>query len=168
DEHYTLLAADGLAWMYSELGEPERSRALHEDVLQRARALSDEAVVALQLDNLARFARDEGRLQDAREMLKESLRINRDLDSPGGITENLCLFADLLGAEGRAEMAARLLSRAEALREEIGGAPSWVGELNEKTLTTIRAQLDEAAFAEAWEQGRALTVDEVVSLALDS
>jgi predicted ATPase/class 3 adenylate cyclase len=166
DEHYTLLATEALAWMYSNLGEPERSRALHEDVLRRARAQSDEAVVALQLDQLATFARDEGRLQDALEMLKESLRISRDLNMPGGITESLCRFADLLAAEGRVEIAARLLCRAEDLSEEIGGVPSWVGEMNEKTLATIRTQLDEAALGEAWEQGRNLTVDEAVELAL--
>jgi len=39
--------------------------------------------------------------------------------------------------------------------------------MNEETLAVIRAQLDEAAFAEAWEQGRALTADEAVALALD-
>ena len=166
DEHYTLLATEALAWMYRNLGEPERSRALHEDVLRRARARSDEAVVALQLAQLAEFARDDGRLQDAFEMLKESLRISRDLDMPGGITESLCRFADLLAAGGKAETAARLLSRAEVLREQIGGVPSWVAELNGNTLTTIRAQLDEAAFAKAWEQGRNLTVAEAVALAL--
>ena len=46
------------------------------------------------------------------------------------------------------------------------GAEPWVAEMNEMTLNTIRTQLDEAAFAEAWEQGRALTVDEAVALAL--
>ena len=168
DEHYTLLATDGLAWMYFELGDPERSRVLHEDILQRARAQSDEVVVAVQLFQLATFAFDEGRVEDALAMLKESLRINRDHDRPGGIVENLCLFANYLAAEGRAEMAVRLLSRAEVLRAEIGGVSSWVTEMNEETLTTIRAQLDEAAFAEAWEQGRTLTVDEAVALALDS
>jgi len=40
--------------------------------------------------------------------------------------------------------------------------------MNEETLTAIRTQLDEAAFAEAWEQGRALTTDEAVALALNS
>jgi len=40
--------------------------------------------------------------------------------------------------------------------------------MNEETLTTIHTQLDEAAFVEAWEQGRALTVGEAVPLALDS
>ncbi len=40
--------------------------------------------------------------------------------------------------------------------------------MKEEALATIRTQLDEAAVAEAWEQGRALTVDEAVALALDS
>jgi len=43
-----------------------------------------------------------------------------------------------------------------------------VAARNERTLATIRAQLDEAVFAEAWEQGRALTVGEAVALALAS
>jgi predicted ATPase/class 3 adenylate cyclase len=167
DEHYTLLAMDGLAWMYGNLGDPERRRALHEDVLRRARGQSDMGVVAVELGQLWRFARDEGRIEDAVDMLKESLRITHELDIPGGIVENLCHFADFLAAEGRAEMAARLLSRAEVLSDEIGGVPAWVGELNEETLATIRAQLDEAVFAEAWE-GKVLTVDEAVALALDS
>jgi len=40
--------------------------------------------------------------------------------------------------------------------------------MNDETLTAIRAQLDEAAIAEAWEQGRTLTLDEAVALALES
>jgi hypothetical protein len=38
----------------------------------------------------------------------------------------------------------------------------------DEMLGTIRAQLDAAAFAEAWEHGRTLTADEAVALALDS
>lgn len=65
--------------------------------------------------------------------------------------------------------AARLLSSSEALHEELGASlRPWLAEMNEDTLTTLRAQLDEAAFAEAWEQGRVLTADEAVARALDS
>ena len=166
DEHYTLLATDALAWTYGELGGVERRRALHEDVVQQARAQSDEVVMALQLGQLAQIALDEGRESDALGMLKEQLRVYCDLDLPGGIAESLCYFAEFLAATGRAEMAARLLSRAEVLGEEIGGVPAWVGMTNEKTLATVRAQLDEDVFAEAWEQGQKLTLDEAVALAL--
>jgi hypothetical protein len=40
--------------------------------------------------------------------------------------------------------------------------------MNEETLAAIRTRLDNAALAEVWEQGRALTADEAVALALDS
>jgi len=39
---------------------------------------------------------------------------------------------------------------------------------NEETLAIVQSELDEALFAEAWEQGRTLTADEAVTLALDS
>jgi hypothetical protein len=40
--------------------------------------------------------------------------------------------------------------------------------MNEATLAAIRTQLDAAAIAEAWGQGRKLSVGEAVTLALDS
>jgi len=36
------------------------------------------------------------------------------------------------------------------------------------TLAAIRARLDETEFSEAWEQGRTVTPDEAVALALES
>ena len=41
-----------------------------------------------------------------------------------------------------------------------------VEELSEKTITIVREQVDEAALAEAWEQGRTLTLAEAVTLAV--
>jgi predicted ATPase/class 3 adenylate cyclase len=169
DEHYTLLATDALAWVYGELGDRERRRALHENTLRQARAQGNMGVVALQLDQLASdFALAEGRIEVALSMLGESLRINRDLGRRGAIAENLCRFAHTLAVAGITERAARLLAASEALREEIGGGPAWVADMNEETHTAIHAQVDQAAFSEAWEQGRKLTVDDAVALALGS
>jgi predicted ATPase len=168
DEHYVLLATDALAWMYRQLDDVERGRGLHEEVLRRARAQSNDAVVALQLAQLATFALQDERVGEAFSMLKESLRLYRDLGLLGGVFENLSRFAEAHAVMRRAGLAARLLSRAEALREEIGGGPAWVAEMRETTLAAIHAQLDEVAFAEAWARGRALSVEEAVALALES
>jgi predicted ATPase len=169
DEHYILLATDGLAGIYDELGDFERARTLHEDNLRRARSQSNRRIMALSLDQLASYARDEGRVEDALSMLKESLRLLRDLDDRLGIAENLGRFARALAVAGRARTAAQLLASSEAIYEETGGGVlSWVAKMNEETLTTIRAQLDDATCTDAWEQGQALTVDEAVALALDS
>jgi hypothetical protein len=55
-----------------------------------------------------------------------------------------------------------------ALMEEIGARPPWFARISMKTLATIHTELDETAFAKAWEQGMTMTADEAVALALDS
>ncbi len=171
DEHYAMLATWLLAWMCRELGDRERSRALTEENVRRARALGNERVEARSLGSLAMLALDEDRLRDAVRILKEANRIHRDFGDRFELALDLCRLARALAVAKRPGTAARLLSAGEALREEIGATPdSWLAievKLRE-TLTAISAQLDEGAFAEAWEQGRALTADEAVALALDA
>jgi hypothetical protein len=114
------------------------------------------------------FALQDNRVQDASSILKEALRIHRDGGDRRLAARDLGRFARALALEGRAATAAQLLSRSVALREEIGALEAGDAEFNEQTLTMIKVQLDEAAFAEGWEQGRKLTVDEAVALALAS
>ncbi len=169
DQQYALVATRMLAWMCYRLGDRERSRALHEDNLRRARVLGNEHIEASTLGALAMIALDDGRVDDAVSILKESHRIHRDLGDPIGIARGLCRVARVLASVQRPGTAARLLSSSEALHEELGaGLRPWLAQMNEETLTAVRAQLDESAFAEAWEQGRLLTADEAVALALDS
>jgi hypothetical protein len=100
-------------------------------------------------------------------MLAESTRIEHDLGDVVWIANNLGRMAYTVALEGDAAAAVRLLAAAEARHEHVGVSPAkWVAEMNEETLTIIRTQLDQAAFAEAWDQGRKLTVDEAVTLAL--
>ena len=164
DKHSTLAVTRTLAWTYQKLGDLEQARALHEDNLRRARALRDEPAQADLLGSLANIAVSQGRVEDALSMLKENHPIYRDLGDLLGIAVNLCRFARALAFAGRAATAAQLLSCFEALRTEIGGSEAWVTRDNEETLAMIRTQLDEAAFAEAWEQGKALTADQAVAL----
>ena len=168
DEHYTMVATFNLAWAYEELEGPANARPLHEDNLRRARALGNERIEALSLAVLAAFARDEGRVQDALVMLKDTLRISRDLGEPVEIADTLSRLAATLAVAGRGETAAQLLSSSMTTHERAGSKRFWVADRNEETLTTIRKQLGESVFAEAWEQGKSLTVDEAIALALDS
>lgn len=43
----------------------------------------------------------------------------------------------------------------------------WVARMNEEAVSVVRAQLDNAAFDEAWEKGERRTADAAVGLALD-
>jgi predicted ATPase len=169
DELYVLIANVNLAWVTGELGDPEAERAIHEENLRRARTLGNRRIEAGSLAQLAIFARDEGRLQDATEMLREAIRIDHILGNVLDVAVDLGRLASVLVLAGRGDKAARLLSSSQALTEKLGAGDFWwAGRRNEQTLATIRTQLDEAAAAEAWERGRALTVDEAVSLALEA
>ena len=92
----------------------------------------------------------------------------RVLSSPGA-ARNLCRLARAAALEGRAGMAAQLLSSAETLSKEMGLSWSyWLVELNEGTLALVRTQLDEAAYTKEWKQGQGLALDQAIAFALDS
>ena len=172
DEHSAQLAIRRLAWSYEAQGDRARARALNEENLRRARATRHELIEAQTLALLAGYAMNEGRLDEAVPMLTEAHRIHRDrpdyVDRYWG-TVVVCRFARALALVGSAATAARVLSCAEALFEDMGATQeSWLKKINEETLTLTRRQLDEAAFAEASEQGRKLTADQAVALALNS
>ena len=169
DDGFTVAATRTLAFTYQSRGDLERARTLHEANLRQAQALGFKETEAATLGSLANIAVHQGRVEDALALRKENLLAWRDLGSLQGTAQSLCgtalAFAVLLG---RADTAALLLSCFEGLREQVGVSEAWVTRMNERTLAAIRAQLDEAAFAEAWEQGRGLTVDEAVAVALVS
>jgi hypothetical protein len=153
--------------MCYDMGDRGRARALHEDVVRRARASGNLRMQATSLGALAEYAIYDGRIVDALPMLKESTRIYRDLGESHVVAINLCRFARAVAAVGNAGAAARILSAAEALREEIGVSWSyWVVEMNDATLREAQAALDEPAFREAWERGRRLSTDDALRLAL--
>jgi tetratricopeptide (TPR) repeat protein len=168
EEHAAVEAVRDLAWTYEEVGDLPRARVLYEDGLRRARALADKRLEARLLGGLAVVAVDEGRTADARLLLRENFPLYLELGDLRGTGENLCRSAHALAAEGSVTTAAQLLAGSETVFEGIGARPPWLARMNEETLGTIREQLDEAALAEAWEQGRATTVDKAVALALGS
>jgi predicted ATPase/DNA-binding SARP family transcriptional activator len=131
------------------------------------RELSMEHTVAGMLTNLARTARCQGALIRARGFLRESLEIFRRLQDARGLAECLEASAGVAVAEGRPERAAWLLGAAAALREGGGGAP-WPADRidNERNMAGVRAIVDEAAFADAWEAGRGMSLEEAMAEAL--
>jgi tetratricopeptide (TPR) repeat protein len=167
DEHYALLAADGIAWTSKELGDRERATKLHEETLAEARAGGDSGVIALQLFQLAGLANDEGRTDEALSMLREALVLNRDQGYREGIAEVLVIMARTLQSVGVDAAAATLLAAAARLREDIGGGFGWVGADLDSLRGTLRQSLGDAAFDFAWERGCAFATDDAIAFALE-
>jgi predicted ATPase len=169
DEHQTVSATRTLAFTYHSHGDLERARTLHESNLSQAQALGFRETEAQTLGSLAMIAFEQGRIEDALAIGKQNLLACRELGSLHDLAQSLCRSASTFAVlPGKAATATRLLSCFDAMQERIGVSEAWTARMNEKTLSTIRARLDESAFAEAWEQGRALTIDDAVALALES
>jgi predicted ATPase/class 3 adenylate cyclase len=168
DEHTTLHVTRTLAFAYHQLGDLDRARELHEENLERARALGNRSAMAVVLGSLSAIAVEQGRLQDAWSIMRENHPIYVEIGDVGGIGESLCRMAKALAVAGRAATAARVLSCFEAFRDEMGGAEAWVERMSVETLTAIRRQLDDATFAHEWEEGRKLSHEQAAALALDS
>jgi predicted ATPase len=168
DVHLAIATTRSLAWTYHDRGDLETARALHEANLGRAREASFKEMEAVTLGVLASIAIEQGRISDATDLLREALLGSRELGDTREILHELCRVAFLLAATKRSAIAARLLSGAEALLEEMGTAESWVTNMNQKTRDLIRSQLGEDALVEAWERGRSLTIEDGFALGLES
>jgi predicted ATPase/DNA-binding SARP family transcriptional activator len=168
DEHSALLVSRNLASTYLELGDRSRAQALLEDNLRRARSTKNERIEASTLGALASIAFDAGRVQDSGWMLKESLRIHRQLGDRLDTAVDLCRAARSLAFAGKAGVAVRLISSFGGMRDQVGHRQSWVAEMNEQTLATARRQLGETAFAESRRRGQGLTIGDAVNAALEA
>jgi non-specific serine/threonine protein kinase len=167
DEYYWGIVAFNLGWALDELGERDRSSALNEESLRRARAAGNTRHIVFTLDLLATIALREGRTTEALSLVMESLPLSRELHDPGVTADHVRHFASVFAALGKAEVAVRLLAFAMKQYEELGlFLPDYVVKNKEKTLDAVRTQLDDDAVERAWEEGRRLTVDQAVALAL--
>jgi predicted ATPase/DNA-binding SARP family transcriptional activator len=167
DEHSALLATRHLAMTHETLGEPAEARALHEQNLAGSRATGNPRMEASTLGALADYAMEEERVDDAIALLRDSLRIHRGLGDVLDTGVDVCRFAAALAAAGDGVTAARLLASFAAWPDEVPLNRFDVERLNDETTARIRAQLSDTAFAAASAEGRELTLDQAVDLALD-
>jgi predicted ATPase len=166
-EQYVGMATFNLAWALEELGERERAEMLAEENLLRARSIGSQNLEAAALESLAGYAHDDGRYDDALSMKRDALRLNVGLGDTPHVLDGLGRIANTHAHAARGRVAAELLSASLALHEEAGVVvPLYQQRRNEAMLEVLHDQLDEAAFSEAWEEGRQLTLDEAISLAL--
>ena len=74
----------------------------------------------------------------------------------------------MAGAQGEAERAAQLWGAAQALHEAKGISrdPDFLAEADAR-ISAVRSGMGEEAWEEAWSKGRAMSLDEAVSYALE-
>jgi DNA-binding CsgD family transcriptional regulator len=151
------------------VAEPEQAR----DYLDLALALCRQRgapanPLVIVLNELGRLACLEGNVVEAGHHFGESLRIcwsSFNLWSLPKALEGLACVAVL---SSKPKHAAHLIAAASALRERTG-APVMVADRGyyEQIVQRSRERLSPAEFAAAWDEGRALPLDDVVAEAMD-
>jgi predicted ATPase len=157
-----------LAWTRASSGDLAGARELYEEGLRAAREVGSTSAEAALLGSLGWLAGKEGRGRDALDLYHQSLTLKREIGDQAEIARSLAGTALALARLGDCTTAARLLGCATALSEELGIGEAWVVRDREEALELVQAQLNEAAFSEAWEDGARQTMDDAVDLALEA
>jgi len=122
------------------------------------------------LSNLGDVACAQSDYDSARAFHQESLEIQRAQGDRARIAPALEGLAEVSGAFSMPARAARLWGAAERLREDIGAPKSPIERPQyDRVVSTARAGLgDDAAFDSAWQEGRAMVLEDAIEYALET
>jgi predicted ATPase/DNA-binding CsgD family transcriptional regulator len=145
-------------------GHPGEAHSRYVEALAVLREIGGRPEIARCLAGLGRVAMDLGATEQARRHLARSIRLSQATGARIGIARGLEAFAALAVRENRPERAVQLIAAATALREK-AGLPPRAGARTEKYLAPAR-RLGEAAVAQLWARGLAMSSEAAVALAL--
>jgi non-specific serine/threonine protein kinase len=159
-------ALGSLARITHENGQLEQAVALFTECLVLFRRAHDEWGIANALQNLGHVKLALRNTVQAEDSFRQALDVRLGLGNVLGVAESLEGFA-AAAVEQNPRRAVRLVAAADALRER-AGAPVPAAEHDSYTELLARARLRQrdADFATAWAEGRAMSMDEAVALAL--
>jgi predicted ATPase/class 3 adenylate cyclase len=158
----------GLGEVALRRGDYARATKLLEESLELRRQLGSKWGVGVSLGTLGWVAIREGDWKRALARLGESLEVRQEIGDKGGSAWCIERLAEVALAQGNPEKAIRLLSAAGALRISIGSVidPADQPEYQNRR-AALRAELGQERFAALWEEGRALTLEQAITYALE-
>jgi hypothetical protein len=120
------------------------------------------------LGNLAFIAQHDRDYERARHLSEQALHLAREMNNQLEIADSIAELAGAIGMLGQPQRAARLLGAWEVALERLGAFLQPVDKPEfDRIIAEVRAQLDPATFEAAREEGRAMSLEQAVDLALD-
>jgi non-specific serine/threonine protein kinase len=159
-------ALNGLGLTAYEQGDVDRAAGFFDDALVEFGAVKSTFGKGIALAQLAKVARARGEFGRARALFAESLALRWEDGDKVGIAACLQGLGSVAVLTLQLERAARLFGAAEALREAIGASTPRFHTRYDHAVAKIHAGLGDAAFAEAWAAGRASSLPDTVTAAL--
>ena len=151
-------------------GDYAQARTRYQAALARFQTAGNKRLVGRALGWLGRIACREGDLETAARLCADALTLRTAIGHKAGITFSLEEgYAELALALGQPMVAARLLAIADGLYEAMSRT-RWPVEAQatEARRAKVHAQLGEVAFATAWGEGQAMSMEQAVTYALNT
>lgn len=168
DKYVMGFALSGLGEVALRQADYTGANRLLEESLEVREQIGDKRGVGVSLGTLGWLAMLQQDWSKAKARVEASLEVRKEIGDKGGIAWCLETLAELAEARGQLAQAARVFGAAAALRVAIGSFIDPVDQPEyERRLTALRVTLGEEPFAVALEEGRALTLQQAIALALD-
>ncbi len=165
----TAMTTFGFALFSSMRGNYAEARSGFEACLPLFTELKDRHRLAMVHSELAHLERRQGHFAQAKPLYRETIQEWQRIGHRAAIAHELECFAFIAKAQEEDQRAARLFGAAESLRENINipmNPPEHVDY--DPEVSDLRANMDEAAFAKTWAEGRALTMEQAIEYALET
>jgi tetratricopeptide (TPR) repeat protein len=147
----------------------EKAREKLNIAMQNMQEIGSRRNVIMIKSDLAHVLRHEGNHHQAIPAYQETIKEWQRLGHRAAVAHQLECLAFIAKALEQAEKAVKLLGAAEALRQriEIDMNPLERQEY-EMEVADLKANMDENEFSSLWAEGRGMTMDEAIELALDA
>jgi non-specific serine/threonine protein kinase len=157
-------AAANLGVIWRVRGDERRAAALWEESLAVRVRIGDRGGEAHILALLAELAAGQGAYPHAAALYKESLALRQRMGDQHGVAQILEGLAAVGAAQDDLMRAVQLAGAAETLRTATGVPPlPRERAAHARTLSILRARLDTEAFARAWTEGQALSLEQALA-----
>ncbi len=149
-------------------GDYETAEEYYRESIEVCRLAGDRKRMAVSLANLASVVFHHGDYQEAEQLEKEAIRIELELGTNHYIGLYLACLSGILAKQGSPKQAAVIFGASESILQTMGVKLQPTDQVEvDQYLTVSKEQLDEQSYQDALEAGRALSLEEAVSFALE-
>jgi tetratricopeptide (TPR) repeat protein len=144
----------------------EQALVFYHECLALSREIGDMGMIAVLLCNMGLAALGQGDWPRATSLFRESMALAQEMKSNVSSLWNVWGLARVALAEGQTRRAAQLLA-ADGLLTVIKDSDPADLDDNERDVAWARTRLGEEAFAAAWAEGRAMSLEEIIAYAME-
>jgi predicted ATPase/class 3 adenylate cyclase len=149
-------------------GQFEAAKKHFEAGLKMFEQVGHKGFMTVMTTEIAHTERAMGNYSNAKNTYKETIKVFQDLGNRPAVAHQLECFAMIAIVEEEPQRAAKLFGAAEAIREVTGHKPTDEEQAEEaQFMNRLRAMLPEAEFNALLAEGKSMTMEQAIQLALD-